>query len=137
MSRMEIVGIPSSPMPGKDSPPQKKRKKKIMYPTIPLFILAALLEIAGCFTFWHWLRNGGSPGWCAIGLVALAGFAWVLTRAESDFAGRTYAAYGGIYIVSSLLWLWIVEGRKPDAWDLGGGALCVLGALLILAGPRN
>lgn len=105
--------------------------------TLSMFLLAAALEIAGCFTFWHWLRNGGSPAWCLLGILFLAGFAWALTRAESDFAGRAYAAYGGIYIASSILWLWLVEGRKPDAWDLGGVAFCLVGTLLILGGPRN
>jgi len=105
--------------------------------TITMFLIAALLEIAGCFTFWQWMRNGRSIAWIAVGVVCLAGFAWVLTRAETEFAGRAYAAYGGIYIASAILWLWLVEGRKPDVWDLSGASLCLAGTLLILAGPRN
>jgi small multidrug resistance family-3 protein len=101
-----------------------------------IFAVTALLEIAGCFAFWAWARQGASALWLVPGVVALAAFAWLLTRIDSDFAGRTYAAYGGIYIAASLVWLWAFEGTRPDRWDLAGGAICVLGALVILFGPR-
>ena len=64
-------------------------------------------------------------------------FALALTRIESSNAGRAYAAYGGIYILSSLLWLWGVENTRPDRWDISGAAICLLGAGLILFGPRS
>jgi small multidrug resistance family-3 protein len=102
-----------------------------------IFALTALLEIAGCFAFWAWARQGVSALWLVPGVVALMGFAWLLTRIDSDFAGRAYAAYGGIYIAASLIWLWAFEGTRPDRWDAAGGAVCVLGALLILYGPRS
>ena len=73
-----------------------------------LYGLAALAEIGGCFAFWAWLRLDRSALWLIPGLASLALFAWVLTLSESAAAGRTYAAYGGIYILSSLLWLWAV-----------------------------
>ena len=63
--------------------------------------------------------------------------AWLLTRVDSDAAGRAYAAYGGIYICASLLWLWSVEGVRPDRWDVGGAALCLIGTCVILFGPRG
>lgn len=100
------------------------------------FVLAALLEIGGCFAFWQWLRSERSALWIAPGMLCLAGFAWFLTRADVSFAGRAYAAYGGIYIAAALSWLWVVEGQRPDRWDLGGAALCIAGALVILLGPR-
>jgi small multidrug resistance family-3 protein len=75
--------------------------------------------------------------WIAPGLAALALFAWLLTLAPSDHAGRAYAAYGGIYIAASLAWLWIAEGQRPDRWDLAGGMICVIGAAVILFGPRS
>lgn len=105
--------------------------------SIAIFALTALLEIAGCFAFWAWARQGGSVLWLAPGVVSLMAFAWLLTRIDSDFAGRAYAAYGGIYIAASLLWLWGFEGARPDRWDLLGGAICIVGALVILYGPRS
>ena len=100
------------------------------------FLLAALFEIGGCFAFWAWLRLGRTHWFVVPGLLSLVLFAWSLTRVEADFAGRAYAAYGGVYVVSSLLWLLFVEHVLPDRWDILGGILCTVGALLILLGPR-
>lgn len=101
------------------------------------YIGAAIAEIAGCFSFWAWLRMGKSAWWLVPGMAALALFAYLLTLVESEAAGRTYAAYGGVYIVSAILWLWIVEGAKPDRWDILGAAVCLAGAGIILFGPRT
>jgi small multidrug resistance family-3 protein len=98
---------------------------------------AAVAEIAGCFAFWAWLRLGKPAWWLAPGLVSLALFAWLLTLVEAAAAGRAYAAYGGIYIVASLVWLWGVESVRPDRWDVAGAALCLAGAAVILLGPRE
>ncbi len=100
------------------------------------YIGAALAEIAGCFAFWAWLRLDKSPVWLIPGMISLALFAYLLTLVEADHAGRTYAAYGGVYIVSAIAWLWLVEGVRPDRWDLIGGAVCLCGAAIILWGPR-
>ncbi|HVI50331.1 MAG TPA: YnfA family protein [Candidatus Sulfotelmatobacter sp.] len=105
--------------------------------TIPAYVLAALAEIGGCFAFWSWLRLGKSPLWLLPGMASLALFAWILTRIDADFAGRAYAAYGGIYILTSLGWLCAIEGSRPDRWDAIGAALCVAGALIIVLGPRG
>jgi small multidrug resistance family-3 protein len=104
--------------------------------TFALYGLAALAEIAGCFAFWAWLRLGKSAWWIAPGVISLIAFAWLLTRVDVEFAGRAYAAYGGVYIACSLIWLWAVEGLRPDRWDLSGALICLLGAGLILFGPR-
>ena len=104
--------------------------------TLVIYLGAALAEIAGCFAFWAWLRLGRSMLWLLPGIVSLALFAWLLTLIDTDHAGRGYAAYGGIYIVSAILWLWAVEGVRPDRWDLTGGAVCQLGAAIILCGAR-
>jgi small multidrug resistance family-3 protein len=101
-----------------------------------VYIAAALAEIAGCFAFWGWLRLEKPIWWLAPGMISLALFAWLLTLVDSDHAGRTYAAYGGVYIVSALLWLWVVESTRPDRWDLIGAAVCLAGAAIILFGPR-
>ena len=96
------------------------------------FMVAAILEIAGCFAFWSWLRRGASPLVAVIGTMSLIGFGLTLTRIDTAFAGRAYAAYGGIYIAASLLWLWVVEHQRPTRGDLLGSALAVAGALVIL-----
>lgn len=106
-------------------------------PTILAYIGAALAEIGGCFAFWAWLRLGKSPWWIAPGMASLALFAWLLTRVDSDAAGRAYAAYGGVYICASLFWLWAVEGVRPDRWDAIGGIVCLAGTAIILLGPRS
>jgi small multidrug resistance family-3 protein len=98
---------------------------------------ATLAEIAGCFSFWAWLRLDKSPWWLVPGSISLALFAYLLTLVESDAAGRAYAAYGGVYIVASLLWLWAAEGTRPDRWDATGAMICLAGAALILLGPRS
>jgi small multidrug resistance family-3 protein len=101
------------------------------------YLLAAAGEIAGCFAFWAWLRLLKSPLWLVPGFVALTIFATALTRIETANAGRAYAAYGGVYILSSLLWLWAVEKVRPDRWDLIGATICLGGAAIILYGPRT
>ena len=104
--------------------------------TIFAYAGAAVAEIAGCFAFWGWLRLGKSVWWLLPGLISLALFAYLLTLVESDAAGRAYAAYGGVYIVASILWLWIIEGSRPDRWDVLGATTCLAGAVIILFGPR-
>lgn len=104
--------------------------------TFAWFVVAAVAEIAGCFAAWAVLRLDKSPGWLVPGAMALALFAYALTRVETDYAGRAFAAYGGIYIAAALLWLWLAEGRAPDRWDLSGAALALAGSCVILWGPR-
>lgn len=101
------------------------------------YIGAALAEIAGCFAFWAWLRLDRSPWWLIPGVASLCLFAYLLTLVDAQHAGRTYAAYGGVYIVSALCWLWLAEGIKPDRWDVAGATICLVGAALILFGPRQ
>jgi small multidrug resistance family-3 protein len=104
--------------------------------SILFYLGAAVGEIAGCFAFWAWLRLDRSPWWIVPGIVSLAMFAVLLTKIDAAFAGRTYAAYGGVYIAASLLWLWLIEGARPDRFDLIGAFICLAGAALILFGPR-
>ncbi len=102
-----------------------------------IYTAAAVAEIGGCFAFWAWLRLGKSALWVLPGMAALALFAYLLTRIDSVYAGRAFAAYGGVYIAASLAWLWAVEGARPDRWDAIGAAICILGAGVILFGPRG
>lgn len=104
--------------------------------SIAWYIVAAIGEIAGCFAFWAWLRLEKSPLWVLPGVASLIVFALALTRIDSDFAGRAYAAYGGVYIFASVLWLWWVEQQAPDRWDLFGSAIALIGAAIVLWGPR-
>ena len=104
--------------------------------TVAIYIAATITEIGGCFAFWSWLRLGRSPWWAIVGVVSLATFGILLTRSEVAFAGRAFAAYGGVYIAASLVWLFVVERVIPDRWDLIGAGVCLVGAGLILWGPR-
>ena len=103
-----------------------------MIANVALFVLAAFFEIAGCFAFWVWLRRGGTPVVALVGIASLIAFALALTRVDSAFAGRAYAAYGGIYIAASLVWLWLIEGQAPTRTDMIGAALATAGALIII-----
>jgi len=103
---------------------------------IPVYIAAAVTEIAGCFAFWAWFRLEKSPLWLIPGMFSLAAFGLLLALAPTEHAGRAYAVYGGVYIVASLAWLWAVEGLRPDRWDVAGAAICLCGAAVILWAPR-
>ncbi len=105
--------------------------------TILIYASAALAEIAGCFAFWAWLKLDRSSLWLVPGIVSLALFAWLLTLVPSEAAGRAYAAYGGVYIAASLVWLWLAEGQRPDRFDLVGAAICLVGAAVILLPQRG
>lgn len=102
-----------------------------------IYPLAALAEIGGCFTFWAWLKLDRSPVWLVPGVLSLIAFAWLLTFVPSEAAGRAFAAYGGVYICASLVWMALVEKTATDRWDLIGGAVCLIGAGVILFGPRG
>lgn len=106
-------------------------------PTIAAYLGAAIAEIAGCYSFWVWLRLGKSIWWILPGMISLALFAYLLTLVDAAAAGRTYAAYGGVYIASSLAWLWFIESVKPDRWDIIGTTICIIGAAIIVAAPRT
>jgi len=101
------------------------------------FAAAAVAEIAGCFAVWAWVRLDRSPLWLIPGLASLLLFAWLLTRADNALAGRAFAAYGGVYIAASMAWMWLVEGNRPDRWDLAGLTICLLGSAMILMPQRG
>ncbi|WP_122048928.1 YnfA family protein [Asaia bogorensis] len=105
--------------------------------TLLYYLAAGFAEIGGCFAFWGWARLGKPIWWLLPGMLSLAFFALILTRIDSDSAGRAYAAYGGVYITASLVWMRVFEGRTPDRWELAGAVICLGGAALILWGPRS
>ena len=100
-----------------------------------LFFVTAIAEIVGCCLPWLVLKQGRPFWWLLPAAASLAAFAWLLTLHPS-VAGRTYAAYGGVYVVVALLWLWRVDGVVPTRWDLVGGAICLVGMAMIALQPR-
>ncbi|MGX5660636.1 YnfA family protein [Castellaniella ginsengisoli] len=103
--------------------------------TLGLYFMTALAEIVGCYLPWLWLKHNGSA-WLLIPAVAsLAAFAWLLTLHDAA-SGRVYAAYGGVYITTAILWLWAVDGIRPTSWDLAGGAVALAGMGIIAFQPR-
>lgn len=108
-----------------------------MFRAFMLFIATAAAEIFGCYAMYLWLRLHRPAWWLLPGAASLAIFAWLLTLHPQIGAGRVYAAYGGVYVAASLLWLWGVEGIRPDRWDVIGSLVCLLGAAIILFGPRT
>ncbi len=104
--------------------------------SISLFVVAALAEISGAYLIWQWIRAGKPAFWGLVGLIALSVYAVTQTFQEFNF-GRTFAAYGGIFIATALLWGWLVDHRTPDRWDFLGVCICLLGAAIILWGPRR
>lgn len=105
--------------------------------TFAIFALTALAEIVGCFAVYGVMRQSRPAVWLLAGTVALALFAWLLTLHPTSSAGRVYAAYGGVYIAASLLWMWLAEGQMPDRWDIAGAILCLTGAGIIMLAPRS
>jgi len=101
-----------------------------------LFLFTAAAEIGGCYLPYLWLRKEGTAWLLVPAAICLALFAWLLSLHPTG-AGRTYAAYGGVYVASSLLWLWHVEGIRPDRWDWIGAGLCLVGTAVIVLAPHS
>jgi len=103
--------------------------------SILLFVLAGLCEIGGGWWVWQWLREGRQFSWGLIGAFVLILYGIIPTLQPSHF-GRVYAAYGGFFIVLSLLWGWMLDGDVPDRFDLLGGSISLLGVLVMMYWPR-
>ena len=103
--------------------------------TFALFIATALAEIVGCYLPYLWLKQGRSAWLLVPAAASLALFAWLLTLHETA-AGRVYAAYGGVYVATALVWLWLVDGIKPTLWDIAGAGLTLAGMIVIVLAPR-
>lgn len=105
--------------------------------SLALFLIAGLMEIGGGYLVWLWLRNGRSVWLGALGglLLFLYGVLPTMQPAEFDF-GRVYAAYGGVFVVLSVLWGWRVDGIKPDTATVAGATICLIGIGVIMYWPR-
>jgi small multidrug resistance family-3 protein len=101
-----------------------------------LFVITAAAEIGGCYLVFLWLRQGGSGWLLAPAAASLALFAFLLTLHPAA-AGRTYAAYGCVYVAAALAWLWAVQGVRPNAWDVAGVALALAGMAVIVLQPAR
>jgi small multidrug resistance family-3 protein len=107
-----------------------------MLKTFALFALTAVAEIVGCYLPYLWLRQGKSVWLLLPAALSLALFAWLLSL-HPTAAGRVYAAYGGVYIGTAILWLWLVDKIRPSGWDLLGSAIALLGMAIIIFAPRH
>lgn len=107
-----------------------------MFKTAFLFVLTALAEIIGCFLPYLWLRKGGSIWLLAPTVASLALFVWLLTLHPAA-SGRVYAAYGGVYVATALLWLRFVDGIKLSTYDWLGAGIALVGMAIIVAGWKN
>ena len=104
--------------------------------TVGLFALTAVAEVVGCYLPYLVLRRAATAWLLAPAVFSLFAFAWLLTLHPTLATGRTYAAYGGVYVVVALGWLWRIDGVTPDRWDLVGAGLAVLGMAVIAFAPR-
>ncbi len=104
--------------------------------TIALFMVTAVAEIVGCYLPYLWLKQDKSIWLLLPAAISLTLFAWLLSL-HPTAAGRVYAAYGGVYIVVALLWLWLVDGIKPTSWDLLGGIVALTGMAIIMFAPKS
>jgi small multidrug resistance family-3 protein len=104
--------------------------------SVLLFVLAALAEIGGAWLVWQGVREHRGLGWIGAGVVALGLYGFVATLQPDAHFGRILAAYGGVFVVGSLLWGVVLDGFRPDRFDLIGAALCLVGVVVIMYAPR-
>ncbi|MFF5056284.1 YnfA family protein [Micromonospora sp. NPDC000663] len=105
--------------------------------SLVLFALAALAEIGGAWLVWQGWREQRGLWWIAAGVVALGCYGFVATFQPDANFGRILAAYGGVFVAGSLGWAMVVDGFRPDRWDVAGAALCLLGVGVIMYAPRG
>ena len=103
--------------------------------TIGLFFVTAIAEILGCYLSYLWIKKDGSIWLLFPAIISLVVFAWLLTL--HPVASRVYAAYGGVYVATALIWMLIIERVIPDKWDLIGAGISILGMAIIFFMPRN
>ncbi|HKQ42992.1 MAG TPA: YnfA family protein [Pseudonocardia sp.] len=104
--------------------------------SVLLFVLAALAEIGGAWLVWQGVREHRGLGWVGAGVVALGVYGFVATLQPDAHFGRILAAYGGVFVVGSLLWGVVLDGFRPDRFDLIGAALCLVGVVVVMYAPR-
>ena len=105
--------------------------------SVLLFVLAAVAEIGGAWLIWQGVREHRGLLWAGAGVVALGGYGFVATLQPDAAFGRVLAAYGGVFVVGSLLWAMALDGFRPDRFDLIGAAACLVGVAVIMYAPRQ
>jgi small multidrug resistance family-3 protein len=101
-----------------------------------LFVLAALAEIGGAWLIWQGVREHKGAWWIGAGVIALGLYGFVATFQPDPHFGRILAAYGGVFVAGSLIWGIVLDGFRPDRWDVTGALICLLGVLIIMYAPR-
>ena len=104
--------------------------------SIVLFVAAAFLEIGGAWLIWQGVREHRGWVWIGAGVIALGLYGFVATLQPDAHFGRILAAYGGVFVVGSLVWGMVADDFKPDRWDVAGALVCLLGVAMIMYGPR-
>jgi small multidrug resistance family-3 protein len=105
--------------------------------SVALFVLAAIAEIGGAWLIWQGWREQRGLWWIAGGILALGAYGFVATFQPDPNFGRILAAYGGIFVAGSLTWGMLVDGFRPDRWDVTGAAICLIGVVVIMYAPRS
>ena len=105
--------------------------------SLALFALAALAEIGGAWLVWQGWREHRGLWWIAGGVLALGAYGFVATFQPDTHFGRVLAAYGGVFVAASLAWGMLVDGFRPDRWDVTGAAICLAGVAVIMYAPRS
>ncbi|MFI6290133.1 YnfA family protein [Nonomuraea sp. NPDC050790] len=105
--------------------------------SVVLFVVAAVAEIGGAWLVWQGLREQRGVLWIGAGIVALGAYGFVATFQPDPHFGRILAAYGGVFVAGSLAWGMVVDGFRPDRWDVIGALICLAGVAVIMYAPRG
>jgi small multidrug resistance family-3 protein len=105
--------------------------------SVLLFVIAAIAEIGGAWLVWQGVREHRGLLWVGAGVLALGAYGFVATLQPDVNFGRILAAYGGVFVAGSLAWGIVIDGFRPDRWDLVGAATCLVGVALIMYAPRS
>ena len=105
--------------------------------SLSLFVVAAVAEIGGAWLIWQGVREHRGALFVGAGVLALGLYGFVATVQPDPHFGRILAAYGGVFVVGSLVWGIVLDGFRPDRWDVAGAVICLLGVLVIMYAPRG
>ncbi|MBG0740109.1 YnfA family protein [Paeniglutamicibacter antarcticus] len=108
-----------------------------IFRSVVLFVFAAVAEIGGAWLIWQAVREGKAWWWAGLGIVALGIYGFIATLQPDANFGRILAAYGGVFVAGSLLWAVLLDGFRPDRWDVIGASVCLVGVAVIMFAPRN